>query len=46
MMRPVSLKVGTGDFALAAGRRRIAISFVASTLTAAALSIAGLVGGL
>jgi hypothetical protein len=29
MMRPVSLKVGAGDFAVAAGHRRIAISFVA-----------------
>jgi hypothetical protein len=29
MLRPVSLKVGAGDFALAAGHRRIVISFVA-----------------
>ena len=40
-MRPVSLKVGTGDFALAAGHRRNAMSLVAGTLnSAAAFSIA------
>jgi hypothetical protein len=31
-MRPVSLKVGAGDFAGASGHRRIAISFVADAL--------------
>jgi hypothetical protein len=40
-MWPVSLKVDAGDFALAAGHRRIAISLLAGTLnTAAAFSIA------
>jgi hypothetical protein len=33
--RPVSLKVGTGDFTFAAGNRRIAISFVGGTLVLA-----------
>jgi hypothetical protein len=31
-MRPVALQIGTGDFALAAGRRRIPISLSAGTL--------------
>jgi hypothetical protein len=46
MIRVVALEITADDFVIAAGHRRIAISFVASTLTAAALSIAGLVGGL
>jgi hypothetical protein len=45
-MRPVSLKVGTGDFAFAAGHRRIAISLVADTLNSAApFSIAASASG-
>jgi hypothetical protein len=41
IMRPVSLEVVAGDFALAAGHRRIAISLLAGTLnSAAAFSIA------
>jgi hypothetical protein len=41
MVRPPTLKIGPGSFALAASRRRIAISFVAGTLdSAAAFSIA------
>jgi hypothetical protein len=40
-MRPVSLEVGAGDFAFAAGHRRIAISLLAGTLNSAvAFSIA------
>jgi hypothetical protein len=35
VVRPVSLKVGTGDFAFATGHRRIAISFVAGTMVPA-----------
>jgi hypothetical protein len=41
VMRPFALKVSAGDFALAAGHRRIAISLLAGTLnSAAAFSIA------
>jgi hypothetical protein len=41
MMRPVSLKVGTGDVALAAGHRLNAINLLAFTPnSAAAFSIA------
>jgi hypothetical protein len=36
MMRPVALEVGAGDFAFAAGHRRIAISRLAFTLNSAA----------
>jgi hypothetical protein len=32
VMRPVSLKVGTGDFAFSTDHRRIAIGFVVGTL--------------
>jgi hypothetical protein len=32
VVRPVALEVGTGDFAFAASRRRIAISLLAGTL--------------
>jgi ParB-like chromosome segregation protein Spo0J len=35
-MRPVALEIGAGNFALAAGHRRIAISLLAGTLKAAA----------
>jgi hypothetical protein len=35
MTWPVALRVGTGDFALAAGHRRIAISFVGGTMVPA-----------
>jgi hypothetical protein len=31
-MRPFALEIGTGDFALAAGHRRVAISRLAGTL--------------
>jgi hypothetical protein len=41
VVRPVSLKIGVGDFAFAAGHRLTAISLVAGTLnSAAAFSIA------
>jgi hypothetical protein len=36
MMRPVALEVGAGDFTLAPGHRRIAISLAAGTLNSAA----------
>jgi hypothetical protein len=46
MVRPVTLRVGTGDFALAAGHRRIAISFMAGTSNSiAAFSIAASASG-
>jgi hypothetical protein len=35
-MRPFALEIAAGDFALAAGHRRIAISLVAGTLNSAA----------
>jgi hypothetical protein len=43
---PVPLKIGTGDFAFAAGHRHIAISLLAGTLnSAAAFSIAAASSG-
>jgi hypothetical protein len=40
-MRPSALEISAGDFAIAAGHRRISISLLASTLnSAAAFSVA------
>ncbi len=41
MVRPVSLKVGTGDFAVTTDHRRVAVNLVAGTLNSAtAFSVA------
>jgi hypothetical protein len=46
VVRPITPKVGPGDFALAASHRRVAISLLAGTLnSAAAFSIAAASSG-